>query len=158
MGSTEGDADAQYNRGVAYHTGQGVVQDLAEAVKWYRRAAAQGLAAAQNNLGTAYDTGLGVVQDHAEAVKWYRLAAAQGDTSARLNLGACYLNGQGVAQNSVLAHMWITIAEAAATGFTKTIAATRRDQVAAKMTPAKIAEAQALAKKCMESKFKNCGG
>ena len=32
----QGNADAQYNLGVLYEKGQGVPQDYAEAVKWYR--------------------------------------------------------------------------------------------------------------------------
>jgi uncharacterized protein len=67
-----------------YKNGNGVVQDYAEAVKWYRLAAEQGYADAQYNLGLMYDYGNGVVQDYAEAVKWYRLAAEQGN--ARLNI------------------------------------------------------------------------
>ena len=37
-----GDAEAQYNLGVMYDNGQGVVKDKDEAVNWYRRAAEQG--------------------------------------------------------------------------------------------------------------------
>ncbi len=40
----QGDADAQYSLGVMYDLGQGVAQDDAEAVKWYRAAAEQGVA------------------------------------------------------------------------------------------------------------------
>ena len=58
--------------------GQGVPQDYAEAVKWYRKAADQGYAAAQTNLGLMYAHGQGVPQDYVEAVKWYRKAADQG--------------------------------------------------------------------------------
>ena len=43
--------------------------DYAEAVKWYRLAAAQGNADVQFNLGTMYYDGKGVTQDYAEAVK-----------------------------------------------------------------------------------------
>jgi hypothetical protein len=42
-----GDADAQFNLGVMYDNGEGVPEDDAEAVKWYRRAAEQGFAEAQ---------------------------------------------------------------------------------------------------------------
>ncbi len=35
----QGDAPAQYYLGHMYRTGQGVVQDYAKALKWYRRAA-----------------------------------------------------------------------------------------------------------------------
>ena len=61
-----------------YRNGEGVPQDYAEAVKWYRLAAEQGDADAQYNLGLMYDNGNGVPQDYKEAVKWYRLAAEQG--------------------------------------------------------------------------------
>ena len=39
----QGDAAAQAALGVIYHYGQGVPQDYAEAVRWYRKAAAQGV-------------------------------------------------------------------------------------------------------------------
>ena len=57
--------------------GDGLPQDAAEAVKWYRKAADQGYAKAQYNLGVCYTQGTGGPQDSAEAVKWYRNAAEQ---------------------------------------------------------------------------------
>ena len=45
-------------------------------MKWYQRAADQGLADAHFNLGTMYRDGLGAVQDYVQAHKWYTLAAA----------------------------------------------------------------------------------
>ena len=77
-------------------TGRVYLKDDAEAVKWYRLAAEQGLANAQHNLGVMYDNGRGVPQDDAEAVKWYRLAAEQGFANAQYNLGAMYADGIGV--------------------------------------------------------------
>ena len=50
-----GNAVAQFNLGLIYHNGEGISQDQAEAVKWYRRAAEQGDAQAQCNLGLMYD-------------------------------------------------------------------------------------------------------
>ncbi|WP_419591592.1 tetratricopeptide repeat protein, partial [Thiolapillus sp.] len=73
--------------GVMYAEGQGVRQDLKEAVKWYRRAAEQGYALAQYNLGLMYANGRGVRQDFKEAVKWYQKAAEQGLPKAQVNLG-----------------------------------------------------------------------
>ncbi len=92
----QGVAYAQFNLGVMYRNGQGVPQDDAETVKWYRKAAEQGVAGAQYNLGHMYDEGLGVRQDDARAVKWYRKAAEQGVAYAQFNLGVMYRNGQGV--------------------------------------------------------------
>ena len=66
-----GDTEAQYSIGVKYDTGDGVPQDDAEAVIWYRRAAEQGHAGAQYSLGRMYDIGRGAPQDDAEAVRWY---------------------------------------------------------------------------------------
>ena len=47
-------ADAQSYLGDMYDRGQGVPEDDAEAVRWYRLAAEQGLASAQLNLGVMY--------------------------------------------------------------------------------------------------------
>jgi TPR repeat protein len=101
---------AQYDLGICYENGHGVVQDPAEAVRWYHLAADQGYARAQYNLGVCYRTGTGVVQDGAEAVRWYRLAADQGFAAAEYNLGVCYANGTGVAQNSAEAVRWYRLA------------------------------------------------
>ncbi|MEG1553077.1 MAG: sel1 repeat family protein, partial [Kiritimatiellia bacterium] len=57
-----------------------------EAVKWYRKAAAQGYANAQTNLGICYAKGEGVARDEAEAVKWWRKAAEQGVAEAKKEL------------------------------------------------------------------------
>ena len=39
--AAQGHATAQYNLGVSYELGKGVVQDAALAVEWYKKAAAQ---------------------------------------------------------------------------------------------------------------------
>ena len=67
----KGQAWAQSLLGDSYAFGAGVLQDDAEALKWYQLAAAQGDASAQNNLGTFYSSGRGISQDAAEAMKWY---------------------------------------------------------------------------------------
>lgn len=85
----------------------GVAKDLKEAVKWYRRAAEQGIALAQSNLGLIYENGVGGVKDSKEAVKWYRKAAEQGYVNAQNNLGRMYLNGTGVAKDPKEAVKWI---------------------------------------------------
>ena len=95
----QGHAEAQFNLGVCYETGDGVAKNSKEAVKWYRKAAEQGHANAQNNLGFCYGTGEGVTKNSKEAVKWYRKAAEQGLAGAQSNLGVCYYNGNGVTKN-----------------------------------------------------------
>ncbi len=76
------------------------------AVKWWQKAAEQGLSDAQAMLGYLYDSGQGVRQDHKMAVKWYRNAAEQGHAVAQNNLGYSYELGQGVPQNHKMAVKW----------------------------------------------------
>jgi uncharacterized protein len=82
----KGDARAQFNLGDRYRTGEGVTQDMVEAVKWYRKAAEQNHAMAQNNLGGCYFNGQGVAQDYLQAYKWCSLASSQGEENAWRNL------------------------------------------------------------------------
>jgi len=102
----QGDADAQFNLGVAYRTGRGVPQDGVEAVAWWRKAAEKGLASAQFNLGYAYAQGQGVPQDDAQAMSWYLQSAEQGNADAQFNLGETYAKGWGVPQDDAQALAW----------------------------------------------------
>lgn len=43
-------AEAQFNLGLCYANGDGMLQDKAEAVKWYRKAAEQGYKPAKEKL------------------------------------------------------------------------------------------------------------
>ena len=138
----QGNAIAQYNLGVMYDQGEGVPQNDAEAMKWYRLAADQGHARAQYTLGTIYHEGRGVKQNYAEAFKWYRLAADQGDAEAQFNLGAMYAYGQGLAHYLVSALMWFNLA--AGQGTERAVRA--GELIAKDLTPAQIAQAQELAR------------
>ncbi|MBL8546957.1 MAG: SEL1-like repeat protein [Hyphomonadaceae bacterium] len=94
------DPRAQWALGGMYQYGErGLQQDPVEAVRWYRRGAAQGFARAQNALGNAYMDGLGVTRDYGEALRLFRLAAAQGDVYGQINVGFLYDHGFGVPQD-----------------------------------------------------------
>ena len=101
-----------------------------------------GNAAAEFLLGDSYEHDRGVPQDYAAAASWYRKAADRGNAEAQYNLGLMHANGQGIPQDHVSAHMWWKLS--AARGDKD--AAKNLDMVAAKMTPAQIAEAQRLAR------------
>ena len=103
-----------------------------------------------------YDNGQGVAQDYKEAVRLWGLAAAQGNASAQTNLGVMYANGTGVAQDYVKAHMWYNLGAASLSGEDGKTATSNRDNIAKRMTPQQIAEAQAMARKCQASNFKQC--
>jgi TPR repeat protein len=98
--------EAQYLLGLCCDNGFGIETDAAEAVKWYRKAAAQGHSGAQYNLGNCYYSGVGVEKDQAVAVGWYRKAAAQGHRDAQNSLGCCYYSGVGVEKDQAVAVGW----------------------------------------------------
>ena len=145
-------ATAQYNLGLMYDNGQGVLQDYKNAAKWYKLAAEQGYASAQYNLGVIYEKGDGLVQDYKTAVKWYKLAAEQGDTPAQYNLGLMYAKGHGVIQDNIYAHMWWNIS--ASNGHRNAVK--NRDIIMKRMTTADISTAQKLARECVRKKYKGC--
>ncbi|MGO9018387.1 MAG: tetratricopeptide repeat protein [Syntrophobacteraceae bacterium] len=134
-------AGLQVDLGVMYNFGQGVPREYAEAVKFYRGEAELGNVGAQYRLGLMYAKGRGVPQDSIEAAKWYRKAAEQGHADAQHDLGVMYLDGEGVPQDFVQAHMWLDLAAEQGDQRSRQL----RDEVAEKMTPAEIAEAQRLA-------------
>jgi TPR repeat protein len=68
-----------------YANGEGVAENDAEAVKWYRLAADQGEASAQHNIGHMYARGDGVPESRVDAYFWWNLAAAQGLADAKTN-------------------------------------------------------------------------
>jgi hypothetical protein len=83
-----GDSSAQLLLGALYGVGATdppVERNIAESMKWYRRAAEQGVAAAQHNLAELYANGEGVPKNDAEAYFWWNLAAAQGHEKAKTN-------------------------------------------------------------------------
>ena len=142
----QGNVDAQSLLGLLYEYGTGVAQDDKQAVAWYRKAAEQGDVDAQFLLGAMYALGKGVAQDDKQAVAWTRKAAEQGDAAAQYLLGAMYFHGRGVAQDYKLAYVWSSVS--AANGDVE--AATNRDLFAKRLSPAVLAEAQALAGQYVE--------
>lgn len=71
----QGDADAQEWLGKI--KGSSEAPDIAEATKWFRKAAEQGRAYSQFKIGEAYECGCGVKRDYVEAYFWSILAAKQ---------------------------------------------------------------------------------
>ncbi|MBM4393779.1 MAG: sel1 repeat family protein, partial [Deltaproteobacteria bacterium] len=139
----QGDATAQYNLGFMYAKGEGVPKDDAEAVKWYRKAADQGLADAQYNLGVMYAVGKGVPKDDAEAVKWYRKAADQGLAGAQYNLGLMYRYGMDVPKDAAEAYAWYNLA--AVSGGGDSFYRKQRDEIEKTMSPGNLVKARARA-------------
>ena len=81
-----GNVSAQYNLGIMYYYGEGVLQDYKEAARLFRLAAEQGLADAQYNLANRYYYGEGVIKDIVYAHMWKNISASNGIDEAREDL------------------------------------------------------------------------
>jgi TPR repeat protein len=118
--------------------------DYAKAVRLLRPLADKGSAPAQNRLASVYFWGChGVPQDPAEAALWYRKAGNQGNALAQAHLGLMYEHGYGAPKDPVMARIWLNLAVSRASSLS--MAVKLREEAAAKMTPAQIAEAERLA-------------
>src|ERR1700677_4831744 len=84
--AAQGDAGAQYQMGVRYDKGEGVLKDDAQAVQWFQRAADQGNVDAQAHLGAYYWAGRGVPRDLSKAYMWSMIAVAGGDDNSKSRL------------------------------------------------------------------------
>ena len=142
-----GHIEAQFQLGVMYERGEGVLRNDAQAVKWYSRAAMRGDADAQNNLGAAYAKGRGVPQNDVQAVKLFRKAAVQGLATAQRNLGIMYSNGDGVRRNKTQALAWLIVAA----GQGDIQAERGKNHIAKSMIRRKRARAQRLAREYWET-------
>lgn len=117
-----------------------------------------------------YGGGIGVVQNYNEAYRWSRLAASAGQSSSQYNLGVSYENGLGVRKDSTRSYIWYSIAATASystcglsgtSGFTEAAncatAAQARDRVAKLLSTEALERAQAIATRCFESNYQDCG-
>ena len=149
----KGDAWAQKSMGDVYKSGKVVLQDYAEAVRWYKLAAQQGYAPSQSQLGNMYEKGQGVFKkDYAEALKWYKLSAEQGEEWGLVYLARMYSDGNGVARDNLKAHSLYNMAVAKGSR----LGSLWRDDLAKIMSPQQINDAQKLARDCQAKQFKGC--
>lgn len=72
-----GDVRAQVEVGWMYYQGEGVRQDKAQALDWFRKAAEQGDITSMFNLAYGYEHGDGVPRDLNESRRWYAKAVGQ---------------------------------------------------------------------------------
>jgi hypothetical protein len=130
----KGRTDARVNLGNVYHEAETII------IKF-------GGPSCHFNLGVgyAYNSGLGVPRDHTEAAEWFRKGAEQGHPAAQCSLGLAHYYGQGVPQDFVQAHMWLSLAVSRAGRDDQKEWLSYRNQVAERMTPQQIIEAQRLA-------------
>ncbi|OAP41599.1 peptidoglycan-binding protein [Sinorhizobium glycinis] len=101
-----GDPLAFYEIGTRFTEGRGVKEDLAEAARWYQRAADAGVVPAGYRLANLYEKGAGVARDAAKAKALYQKAAEAGNASATHNLAVMLASGRDGAPDLAAAVKW----------------------------------------------------
>ncbi len=128
--------------GEAYRAGSGVAKNADTAAAWLRVAATQGSRGAMDELADLY------AEPHAPKPPpgepdWRQKAADAGWGMAQYALGRMYADGHGRPKDPVTAYKWFALAAAATDGpVAGTVAAARRDAIAAEMTRAERDDAR----------------
>ena len=104
--ATQGDSDAQYQLGLMYRSGNGVEENVYQAIHWLTRAANADNSQAQYALAMIYRENATQMQDQEKAVTWFKRAAQNSHADAQYSLGLLYANGDNVQQDSMLAKKW----------------------------------------------------
>lgn len=86
--------------GVSYLRGLGVKENRAQALEWFKKAAAAGSTDAIFLCGESYFFGSGCEQDFRIASQYYTLAAREEHVRATVALARCYEQGLGVPQSN----------------------------------------------------------
>lgn len=107
----KGDTRYQRELGLIFFYGKdGVSRNYAEAVKWFKMAAAAGNTDAMCDLGYCYYNGYGVNKNYSDAFFWFKKSAEQDNENGMYNTGLCYEFGHGTAKNLVEAEKYYKLA------------------------------------------------
>ena len=94
-----GDAQAQYEVGMDYYSGEGIAKNTETAAKWFHLASTQGHEEAKKMLYSFYS-------------KELEKAAKGGDAQAQYEVGMDYFVGTEITKNAVTAAKWFDLAKA----------------------------------------------
>ena len=101
-----GDDRAQYNLGIMYKKGLGVLINNNEAFGWFFLSAEQGNILANYALGNSYNKGEGVKKNYPLAYKAFKYASLREHPLSKINLGAMYFFGNGIQKDYSKAYLW----------------------------------------------------
>lgn len=106
-----GHAPSQLALADMYYTGTAVPQPYyAHALKWYLRAAEQGVVRAEAMSGKMLYKGIGTRRDYKRAFKWMLQAAEDGDPESQHLTGVMFRFGHGIEKNYLRAYIWLHVA------------------------------------------------
>ncbi|HXW72687.1 MAG TPA: tetratricopeptide repeat protein [Methylocella sp.] len=134
-------AVAEYRLATLFEKGLGVAQDLQKAKRLYQRAAEKGNTRAMHNLGVMAVEGGDGKPNYTSAALWFGKAAEFGVRDSQYNMAVLLARGLGVPKDLVKSYTWFSIV--ATSGDLD--AAKKREEVAARLTSAELAAANAAA-------------
>lgn len=102
-----GNAQAQYDYGIANLQGYLMEQDKKKGIEWMRKAAGQDLELAIYNMGFANMYGIGLETNKEEAVSWFKRSAAKGNHPAQYELGLACMEGRGTTKDEEVGVKWL---------------------------------------------------
>jgi TPR repeat protein len=103
----QGNMWGQYYVGLQLKRGEGTRRNLADAVPWFEKSAAQGHVLAFYELAVTYELGLGVPADDTKALAYYRDAGERDHYGSVRKLTAIYADGGlGQKPDTKLARYW----------------------------------------------------
>jgi len=141
--AAKGDPRACTQLGEQLLRGDGVPQDVPQALRLLGRAATAGHGPAALFLGNVYDEGLNITADRTRALAYYRAAAAAGQAEGFYQLGGAYAAGKGVKRDYAEGLAWLILAAQRGTG--AEAAAALRTRLEKLRRPEWIAAAEARA-------------
>jgi TPR repeat protein len=108
--ANQNDAKACFNLGLMYHDGDGVKQDMDEAVKWYTKSADLNYKEAQYMLASLVFRREIQSIPYERAAQYYQQAAEQGHVKSQLNLGILYFRDDVIPQDLAASFKWLSLA------------------------------------------------
>ena len=108
--------EAYFFIGEQYYYGQGVSEDITQAIHYYEKAAELGDAICQQKLGKYYFDTEKSIRNKSLAFYWNHVASLNPDGidadagDAAYMLSYCYLNGIGTSKNTERGEMWMAFA------------------------------------------------
>ena len=97
---------------IYYYNRDGAGRDKSESIKWFAKAADEGITEAQTFVGESYLFADGVEEDFKKAYHYLKMAAADADPQAEFSIAMMFYDGKGKSKDLSAAISWLKKAAA----------------------------------------------
>ncbi|UXM96557.1 sel1 repeat family protein (plasmid) [Bartonella sp. HY329] len=143
----QNNGESMYRLGLFYYRGLSVEQDYTEAAKWFKKAADLNHAMANLRLSMCHAMGRGVEIDFDKYVLYAKKAAQLGEKTGLFSLAVGYKANKKYEE----AYMWVLLVDKNVRDIENLKA-----EIAKKLSPQQILNAEQAAKKCLTANYHNC--